>query len=397
MFLPQFVKDVMQKLEDAGRRCYLVGGSVRNFLLGLAVSDYDITTSATPDEVKSALYPITVIETGLKHGTVTAVIDKNPIEITTFRREGEYLDHRRPQSVSFSRSIDEDLSRRDFTVNALAMDLRGNIIDLFGGRRDLDDRILKAVGDADARFKEDALRILRALRFSACLKFSIEEKTAEAIERNAHLLSFVSRERIYREFCLLICGENASEVLIRFKEVFFEALEVEDKESFKKGAEVIEKLPQNLSVRLAALFWGKKTAAHSCLRSLKADNKTLNTVLRLCQGEGLVIPKLRAEVKLFLAENSDICDDLAVLLRAFYKSEEEHICKFLEIKKDIESKNEAYLLRHLKIGGSDLIALGVEGKEIGKTLQSLLKLVIFEKLQNDRESLIEYIKSQTDF
>lgn len=396
MVLPQFVKVVMQKLEEAGHKCYLVGGSVRNFLLSLPVSDFDITTSATPDEVKAALFPITVIETGLKHGTVTAVINKNPVEITTFRSEGEYLDHRRPQSVCFSKSIDEDLSRRDFTVNALAMDLRGNITDLFGGSQDLERRILRAVGDANARFNEDALRILRALRFSACLKFTIEEKNAEAIEKNAHLLDFISRERVYREFCLLICGENASEILIKFKEVFLKTLGIENEQTFLKGAEAIKNLPQNLVVRLAALFWGDKKAAHSCLKGLKADNKTLNTVLQLCEGEKIGIPENRAEVKLFLAQNSDICADLEVLLRKFRISEEESICRFLKIKEDIERKNEAYLLGHLKIDGSDIMALGVEGKEIGKTLQTLLKLVIFEKILNEREKLIEYIKSQID-
>ena len=214
-------KIVINALADAGFSAYVVGGCVRDYFLGNQTSDTDITTSAKPCELEKILADknIKVVETGLKHGTVTAVIDKTPLEITTFRADGEYRDSRHPQSVEFVEDIEQDLKRRDFTVNAMAYNDERGLVDLFGGREDIENRIIRTVGEPDARFKEDALRIMRALRFSSVLGFEIEEKTKKSIFDNMYLLENISAERIFSELSKLLCGKNVLNVLNEFRQV----------------------------------------------------------------------------------------------------------------------------------------------------------------------------------
>lgn len=201
MKISEDAEKLINILSDNGCKAYAVGGCVRDYLLGKPEKDIDITTSAKPETVEEILKQnnIKVIETGLQHGTVTAVLNGENYEITTFRKDGEYKDNRRPESVSFVDDVKEDLSRRDFTINAIAYNHKEGIVDLFGGKKDIDNKVIRAVGNADLRFKEDALRIMRALRFSATLCFDIEESTKKAIFDNMYLLDNIAKERIFTE------------------------------------------------------------------------------------------------------------------------------------------------------------------------------------------------------
>ena len=213
---------LIETIENAGFEAYQVGGCVRDFFMKRKCDDIDITTSAKPGDLEKILAEnnIKYIETGLKHGTVTAVFDGDNFEITTYRTDGEYIDNRHPENVSFVSNIDEDLSRRDFTINAIAYNPnKDEIVDLFGGRDDIENKIIKAVGDPDRRFKEDALRIMRAIRFSSTLGFEIEENTKAALFRNKELLKNVSAERIFTELSKLLLGDNVFDVLTEYKEI----------------------------------------------------------------------------------------------------------------------------------------------------------------------------------
>ncbi len=204
---------VLSQLEAAGYEAFYVGGCVRDHLMGKEAHDCDLTTSALPQEVAAVFAGCRVIETGIRHGTLTLMLDGQPFEITTYRVEAAYSDHRHPDAVRFTRTLRDDLSRRDFTMNAIAMDKAGRMTDLFGGQADIANQIVRCVGDPMLRFEEDALRILRALRFSAVLGFSIEEETRQAIFAQRALLSHVSCERIFEELTKLLCGAYAGRIL----------------------------------------------------------------------------------------------------------------------------------------------------------------------------------------
>jgi len=212
--LPEEVNIAFDMLTNAGFEAYIVGGCVRDFLMGTDPDDFDITTSALPFEIKEVFKDFKVIETGLKHGTVTVVIKHFHLEITTFRTESSYSDNRHPDHVHFTRSLKEDLARRDFTVNAMAYNPVVGLVDIFGGRKDLENKIIRTVGEAKERFSEDALRILRALRFASKLGFDIEENTLQAARELKESLKNVAAERVYVEFTKLLCGKNTGSVLM---------------------------------------------------------------------------------------------------------------------------------------------------------------------------------------
>ena len=218
LILPRPVEKILSRFHEGGYRADIVGGCVRDKLLLKEPNDYDITTNAAPDAVKALFSDCRTVDTGIKHGTVTLLFEGGAYEITTWRVEGKYLDNRRPSSVSFAKDISEDLSRRDFTVNAIAYSYTYGLTDLFGGREDIEAKILRSVGDPTARFREDALRILRALRFSATLGFAIEENTARAIRAEKALLHNISAERIYQELYKLLSGDMAESVLSEYAE-----------------------------------------------------------------------------------------------------------------------------------------------------------------------------------
>lgn len=224
MDMPKNVDTAINLLQSAGFEAYAVGGCVRDSLLGKTPNDWDITTSAKPEDMKSVFADFHCIDTGIKHGTVTVVIDGEPLEITTFRLDGEYEDNRHPKSVTFTSDLGADLGRRDFTVNAMAYSKMTGTVDLFGGQNDLKNGIIRCVGDPDRRFNEDALRILRALRFASALDFEIEEKTAQSLLKNRALLGNISEERIAKELLKLVCGKGAKRILTDFAPVLFEIL-----------------------------------------------------------------------------------------------------------------------------------------------------------------------------
>lgn len=224
MDMPKNVDTAINLLQSAGFEAYAVGGCVRDSLLGKTPNDWDITTSAKPEDMKSVFADFHCIDTGIKHGTVTVVIDGEPLEITTFRLDGEYEDNRHPKSVTFTSNLGADLGRRDFTVNAMAYSKMTGTVDLFGGQNDLKNGIIRCVGDPNRRFNEDALRTLRALRFASALDFEIEEKTAQSLLENRALLGNISEERIVKELLKLVCGKGAKRILTDFAPVLFEIL-----------------------------------------------------------------------------------------------------------------------------------------------------------------------------
>ena len=219
IFIPQFVRTALDRLNECGYEGYIVGGCVRDSLLGKKPHDYDVCTNCTPDKMLEVFANFRTIETGLKHGTLTVLIEGEPVEITCYRSDGEYIGHRKPAQVTFESSLEEDLKRRDFTVNAMAYSPKEGLIDLYGGQGDLEKGIIKCVGEPEKRFDEDALRILRGLRFSSCLGFEIEEKTSKAILEQRELLKSISAERIASELKKLLCGKGARKILLDYREV----------------------------------------------------------------------------------------------------------------------------------------------------------------------------------
>lgn len=224
MQIPQNILYILDKLEQAGYEAFIVGGCVRDGLMGAAPNDFDVTTSALPEETMQVFSDHKVIETGIKHGTVTVLCEGEPIEITTYRIDGEYADGRHPDEVRFSRSIEEDIARRDFTMNGIAYSPKRGLLDVYGGAEDIRRGIIRCIGDPDKRFNEDALRILRALRFSSVLGFDIEDNTAQSIRDNKCLLSRISGERIFSELKKLLCGANVGAVMRAFPEVLAEII-----------------------------------------------------------------------------------------------------------------------------------------------------------------------------
>ena len=268
MFIPNDVKTIMNTLMNNGYEAYIVGGSVRDAVIGKAFpKDYDITTNALPEEIIKIFYK--TIPTGIKHGTITVMVNGDGYEVTTYRIDGEYLDNRRPSMVTFVSKLEDDLARRDFTINALAYNEEDGLIDYFGGIRDLDNKIIRAVGEPNKRFKEDALRMLRAIRFAASLDFDIEEKTMLAIKNNYNLISNVSNERIRDELCKMLVSNNTTKALKLLEEtkllqVILPELQLavgfdqknphHDKDIFSHVLVVVEKCPPVINIRMAGLL-----------------------------------------------------------------------------------------------------------------------------------------------
>lgn len=438
IFIPDFCKKIIACLNDCGFEAYLVGGCVRDSLMGKIPHDYDITTNATPDEMKKAFEGLKVIETGEKHGTLTVLIDGNSVEVTTYRIDGDYQDNRRPDFVEFTRNIKEDLSRRDFTVNALAFNEQDGLIDLFSGEKDIEKKTIKCVGEADIRFSEDALRILRALRFSSTLGFEIEEKTATSILKNRNLLKKISSERIFAEFKKLITGENAEKILIDFKEViavfipeirpcfgFDQRTKYHQYDVYTHIVKTVVACENDEILRLACFFHDiekpsvftldKNGTGHfyghpkpsaettrAVLKRLKADNKTIQTVVDLVKYHDRQIAPSEKSVKRFLSKASPEflrllikikrADSLAHAVQ--YRNREEYLTSLLEILEKIEREEQCFKLKDLKINGNDLIDLGFFGEEIGIVLKKLLKAVIDGEVNNEYEELIRYIKKE---
>ncbi len=404
--IPLQVKFVIETLEQNGHEAFIVGGCVRDLIMSKTPNDYDVTTNALPARVKEIFESLDcrVIETGIKHGTVTVINDSMHIEVTTYRVDGDYLDNRHPQSVEFTAQLKEDLKRRDFTMNALAYNNRTGLVDYFGGVSDISEKTIRCVGEPDKRFNEDALRILRAIRFSSVLGFNVEQSTMQSIHQNKNLIKNVSCERINTEFSKFLCGEYIDKIAPEVFDVICTVIpEVECKdyhkansviehlykfsENMKKTFGDIKKAPNKLEVKLTAFFEGfnlSEDNAKGIMKNLRYSNKEtakVCTMLKLCDN----MPTAdKVQIKFAMKDYGK--DTVLDLLE--YKDADKY-----RIAQSIIEKGECFDLKSLAIGGDDLIELGIEqGKEIQDKLNFLLQKVIEDPNLNEKRKLINLIK-----
>ena len=428
------VLKALEILNKHNKDAYIVGGSIRDIIMGINPKDYDITTSALPEETLKIFSSFKTFKTGIRYGTVTVIIDGLPIEITTFRTDGEYKDNRKPQNVIFSRALDRDLSRRDFTINAMAYSPVKGFVDMFDGMGDIERKLIRAIGNPDERFSEDALRMLRALRFSSRLGFDIEENTKSAIFKNKKLLLNISAERIREEFNKILLGEYATEILSEYREIVKEFIpEISHSFDFEQKSKyhiydvynhtlkALEKAPKVLSIRLAVFFHdiakplcyttdtkGDRhykghpelgaDMAKSILKRLKYDNYTIKEVTTLIKYHDTHIVPRKNEIKKYLTllgeelleklltvKFADCSGKLNTNDKRYYDN-----LKTKEIMEQIIKNGECYSLKTLAICGSDLLNENIEGKYIGEILNATLNAVIKESLPNEKSVLLKY-------
>lgn len=437
--IPACAKRIIRILNDGGYKACVVGGCVRDALLDYIPNDWDICTNAKPDEVCKLLanFRIRIIETGLQHGTVTAHYGVNNYEITTFRLDGQYSDNRRPDSVEFVDDITTDLSRRDFTVNAMAYNDRGGIIDPFGGRADLNAKLIRCVGNPDDRFQEDALRILRALRFASTYGFKIEAQTAYSIHKNKSLLKNISAERIREELCKMLCGEGVLDILLEYSDVMATIIpELEPCIGFNQNnpyhkytvydhiAHAVDNFKDSdISIKMALLlhdigkpgcytedhngghFHGHSVPsariAKDVMERLKFDNKTKNEVVDLVlYHDSDIYPGTRT-VKRWLNKIGEkmlrklVYVKVADVYAHSEKNLEERRDKILGvllIAKNIIAEQQCFTLKDLAINGHVVMELGAEGPTVGKTLDHLLDMVLDGTIENDCDALVDEAK-----
>ncbi len=384
MRLPYNVEYILEKLNSAGFEAFIVGGCVRDHIMGIEPHDYDITTSALPKQVKE-IFPHTV-DTGIKHGTVTVILNKTTYEVTTYRIDGEYKDNRHPEEVIFTDKLTGDLSRRDFTVNAIAYNHITGFVDKFQGIEDINNRIIRGVGDPDKRFKEDALRMMRAVRFSARLDFEIEKNTLDAIKKNAKLIKNISAERIREElFKLILSSHNERlEILKQSKVAQYVLPELY---SISCDYKRLNTLSPSIALRLAYIFAqiGEKNVKDMLIR-LKSDGRTISLTSLLVKNAGI-----RAEDEYSMRRLISIAEESSPLLIELIcaLSEEDNdkmTALYNSVKKDCCS------LKSLAVKGSDITALGIKGKAVGNILDKALDYVLKYPEKNNRNELMEYVK-----
>ena len=420
--LPLKVQYILNTFSQAGYEAYIVGGCVRDLLLGITPKDWDITTNCLPLGTEE-LFPNT-IPTGIKHGTVTVMLDGEGFEVTTFRTEGDYLDNRHPSNVTFVSDIKEDLSRRDFTVNALAYNPMLGLKDFFYGKDDLKNKLIRSVGDGSKRFKEDALRMIRAIRFSSTLGFNIEEDTLLAIKRNNNLISNVSNERIREELCKILLSKKPSvginllhkcgllkfiipHIYVSFDEVIFKDL-----------LKLIDSTEEDLILRLTALFYNANifsnnsddsyisnyNICNSTLKALKFSNNTVESCsLIIRESHNLISFTSKVKIKKFLSSqslsllNHMISFEKSKALSLSLDNKENMLSSISSIEvslRKILNNNEPIYLKDLSITGNDLMTLGIEkGKNIGIILNLLLNKVLEDPSLNKKEILYDIVKS----
>lgn len=427
---------IIKRLCESGFSAYLVGGCVRDMLRHTEPVDYDIATSALPEQVKAALDFCRAVDTGIKHGTVTAICGGVPYEITTFRGDGKYLDSRRPESVAFISNIEDDLARRDFTMNSVAMTASGRLIDPFNGAKDIQEGVIRCVGSPQTRFSEDALRILRAVRFTSRLGFQIEPSTEAAMLELSGSIARISNERVASELLGILSGGYAREALLRYKAIIFNILpELEAADGFMQHSRMhsydiythtcytVGNAANDPASRLAALlhdiakpacfaltdggeghFYGHDTKgaemADEITKRLKLDNRTRERVKTLIRyhmakiepneravtrwASRLGIDCLEGVVKLMLADDLSKRHDMAA------KSiENDRIV--LEIINRMRENRPCLTVGNLAINGNDMLALGLpQGPAVGRALSSLLNAVLNGQIQNNRNELVNY-------
>lgn len=433
MDMPKNVDTAINLLQSAGFEAYAVGGCVRDSLLGKTPNDWDITTSAKPEDMKSVFINFHCIDTGIKHGTVTVVIDGEPLEITTFRLDGEYEDNRHPKSVTFTSNLGADLGRRDFTVNAMAYSKMTGTVDLFGGQNDLKNKIIRCVGDPDRRFNEDALRILRALRFASALDFEIEEKTAQSLLKNCALLGNISEERIAKELLKLVCGKGAKRILTDFAPVLFEILP-ELQPMYKNSHDnphhcydiyehtliAVESIDPEPTLRFAMLlhdcgkpavkkfdengvahFYGHQRISAEIsaqiLARLKVSNKFRDEILFLVSNhDRWELYENTEKMPRYLSKfGLDGVLNLLKVMRADvlaqspeYRYRLDQIADAEETAKNLAAQKPCLSLSELQINGRTLMDIGIpQGRKLGAVLAQLLDEVIDGVTKNTQEAL----------
>ena len=430
----------LKMLQNSGFESYLVGGSVRDFLMKMPLGDKDITTNATPEEVRGVFSRFRVIDTGIRHGTVTVLIDGESIEITTYRCESAYSDNRRPDSVSFSKSFSDDVLRRDFTINGIGLSIDSEIRDEVGGMADIENRIIRAIGNPHARFSEDALRILRAIRFASVLGFKIEENTENALRETKELLKNISAERKRDELLKLINGKNAEKVLLEYRDIIAVCIpEIECEFDFEQhnrhhvfdvythSVKALSNAIEDSNIRMALLLHDigkpetakfdekgemhfKCHAAVSCeiadkiltdLRFSNAQKQEILTLIKyhdipfMCEDMKNPSPKrIRRIVSNFGKDLSlkllEIrrCDNLAQNPEYFLGKDFYGQCERMIF--EITDSGECLTLKDLRINGNDLLNSGFSGKKIGEVLNLCLQKVLDGDLPNDKAELLAF-------
>ena len=382
---PEYVLSVLDALERAGYEAWAVGGCVRDALLGREPHDWDVCTAATPGEMRGALTGFRLLDTGEKHGTLTAMVRGEPVEITTFRADGAYTDHRRPDGVSFVTSLREDLARRDFTVNAMACHPERGIADYFGGQEDLRAGLIRCVGEADERFNEDGLRILRALRFAARFRFAIETQTAAALRKNRALLRFIARERVLSELRGMLLAPGAAEMLAAYPEVIAAAVPQLQTEGamWERALRAVSRAPEDFAVRLALMV--NEENAQAVVDGLKTDNAVRGDVIALARRREGPLPEDAPGARRLLFELGDARGEkLCALWRAQRRAGADEAAAQVSAAL---ARDDCRSLAQLKIGGRELAALGLRGPEIGETLRKLLFAVMDGRLENAAAAL----------
>lgn len=431
---PEPVQTALKRLTAAGFSAYIVGGCVRDALRGVTPHDWDCTTSARPEQAAACFPDCHVIETGLQHGTITVVIGKMPIEITTYRIDGSYADHRRPDSVTFTDRLEDDLARRDFTVNAMAYHPDRGLIDCWHGADDLRAGRIACVGNPADRFEEDGLRILRAMRFASVLGFTVAPETAAAIHEKQQLLRHISAERICTELTKLLCGQDAERVLTAFSDVLFTVLPSlapmhgfdqrnphHDYDVWTHTLKTVSAVPPEPVLRWAALlhdagkphcftedgrgghFYGHADISYeitqTVLKSLKTDRKTYDRVLLLVRLHDTVWNGTEKQLKRTVRKiGADAAKELLLLHRgdvsaqaAIHRAERiAEADRLIGMLNTLLSARAPMSLKDLAVNGGDLLALGYpQGREIGTCLNTLLDCVMDGSLPNTRDALLE--------
>lgn len=437
IFIPDYAQKALSLLHAQGFKAYIVGGCVRDAVLGKTPNDYDICTDCTPDVMKKVFSGFTTIETGIKHGTLTVLIDRQPLEITTFRSDGTYTDHRKPDSVKFEKELSEDLKRRDFTVNALCCNEAEGVVDMFGGLDDIKNKVIKCVGKPQERFDEDALRILRALRFSSVLDFEIEANTSQAVHQQKELLKSISAERIAAELKKLLCGRDPARILTEYRDVFaviipqlapcFDFAQNNPHHCYDVYTHIcksVNNIEPDWVLRLAMLLHDiGKPLVHTVdengidhfkthpLRSaeiarevtgaLKLDNKSRSRIYSLVLEHDNRIPAKKRSVRRFLSKYDEaFFADYIKVRRAdtlaqsgyFRREKLEELDELEKIAKQICDEALCLHICDLAVNGNDLKELGLSNRQIGEGLKLLLDAVIEEKTANEKDSLLDYLK-----
>lgn len=406
--MPNDVEFIINTIKSHGHQAYAVGGCVRDSIMGLTPNDWDITTSALPSDIKE--YFNKTIDTGIEHGTVTVMLHNVGYEVTTYRIDGEYKDGRHPSSVEFSDRLTDDLCRRDFTINAMAYNNITGLVDEYGGIDDINNRIIKCVGNPIERFTEDALRMMRAIRFSAQLGFTIDEATWNAIKKLSPSISKISMERVHVELGKTLMSAHPDYVA-QYSEagLFAPILPVIDnalKSRYnRKILATLQHTPDNIYLRYAALFiTSTPDEAAKTLRALKLDNKTVNTVSKLVELSKMDIEETEPAVRTALNKyGRDFLPLWHELMMAVIQASEDiigisnpakvkHLLTLKRLVTDILARGDCFTIKALDISGNDLIEYGLQGHEIGETLKSLLDIVIENPKLNDKATLIAMIE-----